>query len=109
MKSEAGSKRESRELSVAQKVSLIRDYGNGRDHRREHLLRYNVRLGTVSGIIHRKETIMTACEANVDCSYVRLVGFDRINKGVSRWFDAARARNCNITGPMLQEQAKKYA
>ncbi|CAF2065003.1 unnamed protein product, partial [Rotaria magnacalcarata] len=74
--------------------------------------KFNISLGAVSNILKRKGEYTNDYETNRNKKLKRKLKSDtsqEINDNVYEWFVAKRAKSISISGPILQEYARKVA
>ncbi|CAF2002117.1 unnamed protein product [Rotaria magnacalcarata] len=74
--------------------------------------KFQVSIGAVSNILKRKHEYMSDYETNLNRNVKRKVNQDFrqiINDSVYEWFIAQRAKKIPVSGPILQEYARKIA
>ena len=106
------SKRRRTELTLADKVKLIKDSESTNLTRQQLGQKYGIGKTTATDIIRKKADYLRQFEENVDSSRQRFKTsskFEEINDLVWTWFQQARAKNIPISGPMLQEKALSFA
>ena len=100
-----------RELTLEEKVSLIKEKDRGFSHR-ELSGKFQVSVGAVSNILKRKHEYIDDYESNKNKKVKRKLKDDtgqQINDQVYEWFVAQRSKNIAISGPLLQEYARKVS
>ena len=99
------------ELDLEQKINLIKEKERGSSHR-EIKDKFQVSLGAISNILKRKNEYINDFETNQSKKIKRKLKDDfsqTINNTVYEWFVAQRSKNISISGPILQEYARKVA
>ena len=99
------------DLDLEQKVSLIMDQQRGSSYR-ELKNKFQISLGAVSNILKRKHEYLNDYESNQNKRFKRKIKDQRgqvINDTVYDWFVLQRSKRIPISGPILQEYAKKVA
>jgi len=76
---------------------------------RETALKLNVTKGVVQNAKNRRDVILIEAESGRSLKKTRIVKQSDINTILWRWFKTARGRGYPISGPILQEMAKKIA
>nr|XP_002735421.1 PREDICTED: tigger transposable element-derived protein 6-like [Saccoglossus kowalevskii] len=105
-------KRRRVELTLADKVKLMKDSESTNLTRQQLGQKYGIGKSTVTDIIKKKADYMKQFENNIDGSRQRIKTsskFEEINGLVWTWFQQARAKHIPISGPMLQEKALSFA
>ena len=100
-----------KDLDLEQKVHLIKEKERGLSHR-ELKDKFQVSLGAVSNILKRKNEYLYDYESNQNKKFKRKLKDDlgqTINDAVYEWFVAQRSKKIPVSGPILQEYAKKVA
>ena len=100
-----------RDLYLRQKINLIKDKDQGTYHRKLSQ-KFNISLGAVSNILKRKDEYTSDYETSRNKKLTRKLKNDisqEINDNVYEWFVAQRAKGISISGPVLQEYARKIA
>ncbi|CAF4555308.1 unnamed protein product, partial [Rotaria sp. Silwood2] len=99
------------ELDLEQKMNLIGDKENGLSHR-QLKEKFQVSLGAVSNILKRKNEYTHDYETNCNKKLKRKLKDDTsqvLNDTVYEWFVAQRSKRIPVSGPILQEYARKVA
>ncbi|XP_070573829.1 tigger transposable element-derived protein 4-like [Ptychodera flava] len=110
--SQPPSKRRRTELSLADKVKLIKDAESTRLTRQQLGQKYGIGKTTATDIIRKKAEYLRQYEENANGSRQRFKTtskFEEINDLTWTWFQQARAKNIPISGPMLQEKGLSFA
>ncbi|CAG2205244.1 unnamed protein product [Mytilus edulis] len=106
-------KRQRVELSLSDKVKLIKDHDSvPKPSQRELAEKYKVGKSTVGDILRKKDTYLQQFELNANSSKQRFntnCKFFDINDIVWKWFNTARAKGIPISGPIIQEKALQIA
>jgi hypothetical protein len=101
-------KRKYNELKLGEKLALLADVEGGMSYR-NCASKYNISLGSVGGIIKKKDELRSRSQNNEATSSKRAsrVAGDAatIDERVFNWFSAARSNNIPISGPIIQEKA----
>lgn len=100
-----------RELTLEEKMFLIKEKDRGLSHR-DLSNKFQVSIGAVSNILKRKHEYIDDYESNKNKKVKRKFKDDsgqEINEQVYDWFVAQRSKNIAISGPVLQEYARKVA
>ena len=100
-----------KDLDLEQKVHLIKEKERGLSYR-ELKDKFQVSLGAVSNILKRKHEYLDDYESNQNKKFKRKLKDElgqTINNAVYEWFVAQRSRKIPVSGPILQEYAKKVA
>jgi transcriptional regulator with XRE-family HTH domain len=98
------------ELDLRKKVELIRESAG--KSQRELADKYGIGLGTVNRIVTKKESLLMEYEQNTNGRLQRVQRkgpYEDVNVAMWQWFEAARARNIPVSGPLLQEKALEFA
>ena len=96
------------ELSLEQKMNLIKEKEQGLSHR-QLSKNYEVSIGSVSNILKRKSKYTHDFQTHKNKKVKRKLKNDlrqEINDNVCEWFVVQRAKSIPITGPILQEYAR---
>lgn len=106
-------KRQRTELSLSDKVKLIKDHeSTPKVSQRDLAEKYKVGKSTVGDILRKKDTYMEQFELNANSSKQRFntnCKFFDINDVVWKWFNTARSKGIPISGPIIQEKALQFA
>lgn len=97
-----------RDLSLEEKVKLIKDKEHGLSHR-QLSDRFQVSVGAVSNILKRKLEYTSDYETNRNKRIKRKLKDDTnadISENVYEWFVSQRSKHIPISGPILQEYAR---
>ncbi|CAF5116029.1 unnamed protein product, partial [Rotaria magnacalcarata] len=100
-----------RDLSLEEKINMMKEKDQGSSHR-QLSEKFKISLGAVSNILKRKGEYTNDYETNRNKRLKRKLKSDtsqEINDNVYEWFVAQRAKSISISGPVLQEYAKKVA
>ena len=100
-----------RDLCLGQKINSIKDKDQGASHRKLSK-KFNISLDAVSNILKRKGEYTNDYETNRNKKLKRKLKNDisqEINDNAYEWFVAQRAKGISISGPVLQEYARKIA
>uniref|UniRef100_H3A4H9 HTH CENPB-type domain-containing protein n=1 Tax=Latimeria chalumnae TaxID=7897 RepID=H3A4H9_LATCH len=100
------------ELSLQQKILLIKEHESSKKSIRALAEQFNCGKTQACTIINRKRDYMTAFEENADSNRKRICykrGHEDINEATWKWFQATRALNIPLSGPLLQEKALQFA
>ncbi|KAK2155260.1 hypothetical protein LSH36_244g00018 [Paralvinella palmiformis] len=98
------------ELTLDQKVALIKE-SEGKSHRQLAEM-YGIGRTQVGSILKRRAEFLSAYEENVEPSRKRLkTGFQYpdIDRLMWDWYQHARALNLPVSGPLMQEKARRFA
>lgn len=98
-------------LTLRQRIDVIRKSESGLSARKiaEY---FNVGKTQIQDILKRKKELLEDFEKNVnsDQKMKRIkTGFEEINLLTYEWLRSATSRSINVSGPMLQTQALKFA
>ena len=99
------------DLDFEQKMNLIKEKERGLSHR-ELRDKFQVSVGAVSNILKRKNEYINDYETNRNKKLKRRGKNDlsqTINERVYEWFVAQRSKRIPVSGPILQEYARKIA
>ncbi|CAF2638441.1 unnamed protein product [Rotaria sp. Silwood2] len=99
------------DLNLEQKINLIRESEHGLSYR-ELKDKFQISIGAVSNILKRKNEYVNDYECNHNKKLKRKMKNDlsqKINDNVYDWFVAQRSKRIPISGPVLQEYARKIA
>ena len=111
--SEPTPKRRRVELSLVDKIKLIKDSESLPKPTLKTLSeKFGVGKSTVSDILKRSESYKEDYEKNGDGKKCRVnsnAKYGRLNELVWQWFCQARAKAVPISGPILQEKASQFA
>ncbi|CAC5403927.1 unnamed protein product [Mytilus coruscus] len=106
-------KRARKELSIENKMNLIKDYGSvPKISQKDLSLKYGIGKATVCNILKRKDTYRAQYEENIESKRKRhasLSKFSDLNELLFRWFKDAREMKLPLSGPILQEKAMEFA
>lgn len=100
-----------RDLSLEEKVNLIKEKELGLSHRRLSD-RFQISVGAVSNILKRKSEYTSDYENNRNKRVKRKLRDDtnsEISENVYEWFVSQRSKHIPISGPILQEYARGVA
>lgn len=97
-------------LSVNQKLQVLDELGKG-INRKTLAERFDCNLTTIMRISQQEEKYrkIALANGNVNRKRFRKGIHDNVDRAVSTWFCEMRTRNGIVTGPMVLEQAKKFA
>ena len=99
------------DLSLQEKMDLLKERERGLSYR-ELGDKFQLSIGAVSNILKRKCEYENDYHSNQNKKVKRKVKGDlsqSINDNVYEWFTAQRSKNIPISGPILQEYARKVA
>jgi Tc5 transposase DNA-binding domain/CENP-B N-terminal DNA-binding domain len=99
------------ELSIKEKISLIRE-SEGGIVQRKLAEKYRISKGQVNNILRRKSEILDYGIRSSNTQRARLKRASKcedLNKLVYNYFHLARSRGFPISGPLLKEKAFIYA
>ena len=105
-------KRAHRELSLEDKIKLIKCRDSTNTPHRELADQFGIGKTTVSDILKRKEVYIKQFEESLPINRKRKerkTDISEVNELMFQWFQIARERGIPISGPLLQEKARKYA
>lgn len=106
-------KRARKELSIENKMDLIKDSeAVPKISQKDLSLKYGIGKATVCDILKRKDTYRTQYEENIGSKRKRHASsskFFDLNELLFRWFKGAREKNIPLSGPILQEKALEFA
>lgn len=97
-------------LSLSDKVKLIKD-SDGKSCR-VLAKEYDISKTQASDILKRKAEFLMEFEGNKNSKRIRLSTnsvYEELNQLVWKWFQRARSLGVPVSGPMVQEQALRYA
>ena len=107
------SKRQRVELTLSDKVKLIKDHDTlPKPSQRQLAEKYQVGKSTVGDILRKKDTYLEQFELNANSNKQRFntnCKFFDINDVVWKWFSSARSKGIPISGPIIQEKALQFA
>lgn len=96
-------------LSLRDKVDILRDIETGKSHLAV-AKEVGVSRQCISQIWAKKTEILSKFgKENPTTKKVRPLKFQQIDSALLKWFTVQRNKNIPISGPMLQEKAKKIA
>jgi hypothetical protein len=111
--SESPAKRARIELTLDDKVKLIKDAQSvPKLTQKEISLKYGLGKSTVSDVLKKKEVYLREFESNANSKKKRFNNackFDRLNDLVFQWFKQARAKGMPVSCPLIQEKALQFA
>ncbi|XP_071108478.1 tigger transposable element-derived protein 4-like [Haliotis cracherodii] len=106
------------DLSLANKVRLIRESESTGKSQRQLAAEFSISLGSVNNILRRKREYVEAYE-NSDCPtppaklprriFPKKPDFDVLNALVVKWAEIAQTKNIPISRALVQEKAKEFA
>lgn len=98
-------------LSVADKLKIIESVKSSSRTRKEVCDEYGIGLSSVSKFLNDEDKLraVAVSNRNVQSKKFRSSSYDTINNAVTTWFQQVRAANVQISGPLIMEQAKKFA
>ncbi|KAK3087436.1 hypothetical protein FSP39_005888 [Pinctada imbricata] len=100
-----------KELCLSEKINAIKLVESGRSCR-SVANELNVGRTQIMGIVKRKRELFEDFENNAPSDRKRqrrITGNEEINDLCWKWFQDATTRNINVSGPLLQEKARKFA
>ena len=101
------------ELSLEQKIQLIKDNNNGNGLSIRKLAeKYSISKSSAANILTRTEEYQNDYLSNANKGIKRKIKSDssmRIDEILFEWFTAQRAKHIPISGPLLQEKALQIA
>lgn len=96
-------------LSISDKVDIIRELEKGSTNS-SVCKNYELSSSTVSTIWKNRESVLKAFEGNnLNVKKMRTCEKNDIDEALFEWFKLQRDRNIPISGPILQNQAEKFA
>ena len=104
-------KRAHRELSLEDKIKLIKSRDLTNAPHRELADQFGIGKTTVSDILKRKDVYIKQFEESLPINRKRKerkTDISKVNELMFQWFQIARERGIPISGPLLQEKARKY-
>ncbi|XP_055377928.1 tigger transposable element-derived protein 6-like [Condylostylus longicornis] len=98
-------------LNVKEKLKIVEEIKEGKASRKELSIKYNVNLSTITRILQNESNWNSIVHQNKNLNTKRLRkgSHHDVDQAMTKWFTEKRMQNANITGPMLLEQAKKFA
>ena len=108
----ARSKKKSRELSIKEKVLVIKQKESERKSQRELAKIFGVSKTRIQSTLKTKADVLAAYEDNLPNDRKRIKTFqfeEDIDLLTFRWFQRARSLNLPISGPLIQEKALSFA
>ena len=105
------SKKKSRELSIKEKVLVIKQK-ESEGKSRELAKIFGVSKTQIQSTLKRKADVLAAYEDNLPNDRKRIKTFqfeEDIDLLTFRWFQRARSLNLPISGPLIQEKALSFA
>ena len=106
------SKKKSRELSIKEKVLVIKQKESEGKSQRELAKIFGVSKTQIQSTLKRKADVLAAYEDNLPNDRKRIKTFqfeEDIDLLTFRWFQRARSLNLPISGPLIQEKALSFA
>lgn len=101
------------ELNLEMKIKLIRDYETKpRPKQKDLCIKYGIGSSTVSDILKKADIYIRQHEVQNGPKRIRIDAsckFDQLNTLLWTWFQAARAKNLPISGPILQEKGLEFS
>ena len=104
------SKRKRSELSLAEKVEVIKN-SEGKSHR-QLAEKFGIGRTQVSSILKRKAELMKTVEENGPATMKRVTykcQYAEVDKLTWEWFTRARSLKMPISGPFIQARAREFA
>ncbi|XP_065837915.1 tigger transposable element-derived protein 4-like [Oscarella lobularis] len=97
-------------LSIEDKLKIIKESAS--NSQRQLAISFGVGKSQVQRVLKRKAEIIEEFERNGNLKRKRLCvtgEFDDVDQLTWTWFELARSKNTPVSGPMIQEQARKFA
>uniref|UniRef100_A0A914X6M0 HTH CENPB-type domain-containing protein n=1 Tax=Plectus sambesii TaxID=2011161 RepID=A0A914X6M0_9BILA len=107
----SASKRKLTTLNIDQKIEILNALQSKAKSRKELSVEYGCDLSTIARVVQQELKIRNIVIENGNTSRKRLRkgNYDELDQAVNIWFRQMRAKDAIISGPMILEEAKKFA
>uniref|UniRef100_A0A914VX02 HTH CENPB-type domain-containing protein n=1 Tax=Plectus sambesii TaxID=2011161 RepID=A0A914VX02_9BILA len=107
----SASKRKLTTLNIDQKFEILNALQSKAKTRKELSVEYGCDLSTIARVVQQELKIGNIVLENGNTSRKRLRkgNYEELDQAVNIWFWQMRAKDAIISGPMIQEEAKKFA
>lgn len=105
------SKRTLKTLSLGEKYRLLKEVEGGA-RKKDVALKYGVPASTVSTILKKKDTIISAVESGGACGNSKRLKkpmYASVDEAVLAWFKSTRTQNLPISGGLIKEKALEFS
>lgn len=98
-------------LNIDQKLEILNSLQSKTTTRKEITGKYNCDLSTIVRIVQQEHKIrsMVLETGNTSRKRLRKGNYKELDQAVAIWFQQMRLKNAIISGPMILEEAKKFA
>lgn len=107
----ANQKHKHTSLNIKDKLKILEELKINKTSRKQLSVNYQIDLSTIARIVKNEKHIRDCAvkNQNINRKRMRKGSHDEIDVALKKWFHEKRNHNAIITGPMLLEQAKKFA